>query len=94
MCSTRVYKHTERADVVLNESSGIEGVMVTMFFCSFARTLGKGSDESFPADIRILCIPSVNTKSYGERSFSYTVTATLLRVQHSRTHFQKSIYPT
>ena len=24
------------------------------------------------ADIRILCIPSVNTKSYGERSFSYT----------------------
>ena len=24
------------------------------------------------ADIPILCIPSVNTKSYGERSFSYT----------------------
>ena len=24
------------------------------------------------ADIRILCISSVNTKSYGERSFSYT----------------------
>ena len=24
------------------------------------------------ADIRILCIPPVNTKSYGERSFSYT----------------------
>ena len=24
------------------------------------------------ADIRILCIPSVSTKSYGERSFSYT----------------------
>ena len=24
------------------------------------------------ADIRKLCIPSVNTKSYGERSFSYT----------------------
>ena len=24
------------------------------------------------ADIRILCIPSVNTKSYGQRSFSYT----------------------
>ena len=24
------------------------------------------------ADIRILCIPSVNTKSYGKRSFSYT----------------------
>ena len=24
------------------------------------------------ADIRILCIPSVNTRSYGERSFSYT----------------------
>ena len=26
----------------------------------------------FSADIRILCIPSGNTKSYGERSFSYT----------------------
>ena len=25
-----------------------------------------------PADICILCIPSVNTKLYGERSFSYT----------------------
>ena len=24
------------------------------------------------AEIRIMCIPSVNTKSYGERSFSYT----------------------
>ena len=26
-----------------------------------------------PADIRILCIPSLNTKSYGERCFSYTI---------------------
>ena len=33
------------------------------------------------ADIRILCIPSVNTKPYGERSFSYTG-PTLLSLIH------------
>ena len=44
------------------------------------------------ADIRILCIPSVNTKSYGERSFSYTA-PTLWNTLPKDIRFSKSQLP-
>ena len=42
------------------------------------------------ADIRILCIPSVNTKPYGERSFSYTA-PTLWNTLPKNIRFSQSI---
>ena len=43
-----------------------------VYFSDLLKIYAPSRQLQFSAHIRILCIPSVNTKSYGERSFSYT----------------------